>query len=183
MLNFISNKFTILKSVSVLENLIADDLVSGIFRSSLLELLRKMLVVNIFLNSKKMYLVKFTTIWKFLERLWMTSSANFDDKILLSSNMNSLKSNQMLFWEIMLIKKFFYKEKELIKVNKAMFRLYQKAFLVYRIDLFTLEHDNFGLIFKTASLRFWKWYVIYRIGFQNDFKFTKSLVLSSNHIT
>ena len=40
----------------------SDDLVSGIFRSSPLEVPKKMLVQNIFSNSKKMYLVKFATI-------------------------------------------------------------------------------------------------------------------------
>ena len=37
----------------------SDDLASGIFRSSTSEVLKKMLVLNIFPNSKKMYLVKF----------------------------------------------------------------------------------------------------------------------------
>ena len=36
--------------------------VSGIFRSSLSEMLKKILVLDIFSNSKEMYLVKFATI-------------------------------------------------------------------------------------------------------------------------
>ena len=40
----------------------SDDLVSGIFRGDPSGVLKKMLVLNIFLNSKKMYLVKFATI-------------------------------------------------------------------------------------------------------------------------
>ena len=40
----------------------SDDLVSGIFRGGPSGVLKKMLVLNIFLNSKKMYLVKFATI-------------------------------------------------------------------------------------------------------------------------
>ena len=40
----------------------SDDLVSGIFRSSPSEVLKKILVLNIFSKSKKMYLVKFATI-------------------------------------------------------------------------------------------------------------------------
>ena len=40
----------------------SDDLVSGIFRSSPSEVLKKILVLNIFSNSKKMYLIKFATI-------------------------------------------------------------------------------------------------------------------------
>ena len=40
----------------------SDDLVSGIFGSSPSKMLRKILVLNFFSNSKKMYLVKFDTI-------------------------------------------------------------------------------------------------------------------------
>ena len=40
----------------------SDDLVSGIFRSSPSEVLKKILALNIFSSSKKMYLVKFATI-------------------------------------------------------------------------------------------------------------------------
>ena len=40
----------------------SDDLVSGIFRSSPSGVLKKILALNIFSSSKKMYLVKFTTI-------------------------------------------------------------------------------------------------------------------------
>ena len=40
----------------------SDELVSGIFRSSPSEVLKKILVLNIFSNSKKIYLVKFATI-------------------------------------------------------------------------------------------------------------------------
>ena len=39
----------------------SDGLVSGIIRSSLSEVLKKILVVNIFSDSKNMYLVKFAT--------------------------------------------------------------------------------------------------------------------------
>ena len=39
-----------------------DDLVSEIFRSNLLEVLKKIVNLNIFTNSKKMYLAKFATI-------------------------------------------------------------------------------------------------------------------------
>ena len=39
----------------------SDDLVSGIFRSSPSEVVKKILVLNIFSNYKKMYLVKFAT--------------------------------------------------------------------------------------------------------------------------
>ena len=47
----------------------SDDLVFGIFGSSPSEVLKKILVVNIFSNSKKMYLVKFATIEKVLDHL------------------------------------------------------------------------------------------------------------------
>ena len=58
-----------------------DYLVSVIFWSSILEVLKKILVLNVFLNSKKMYLVKFDTILKVLEHhLWLTTSSDFADK-------------------------------------------------------------------------------------------------------
>ena len=40
----------------------SDDLIFGIFRSSTSEMLKKILALNIFPNSKKMYLVKFAFI-------------------------------------------------------------------------------------------------------------------------
>ena len=58
-----------------------DYLVSVIFWSSILEVLKKILALNVFLNSKKMYLVKFDTILKVLEhQLWLTTSSDFADK-------------------------------------------------------------------------------------------------------
>ena len=62
----------------------SNDLVSGIFRSSPSEVFKKILVLNIFSNSKKMYLVKFGTIEKVLEHLQMVTSGGLDDKICFS---------------------------------------------------------------------------------------------------
>ena len=73
----------------------SDDLISGIFRSSPSEVLKKILVLNIFSNSKKMYLVKFTSVQKVLEHLWMATSGDSDDKILLFNN--TPESNRMRF--------------------------------------------------------------------------------------
>ena len=62
----------------------SDDLVFGIFGSSPSEVLKKILVVNIFSNSKKMYLVKFATIEKVLDHLWMATFGDSHDKICFS---------------------------------------------------------------------------------------------------
>ena len=66
-----------------------------------------------------MYLVTFATTLKVLERLWMATSGNSDNKILLFNNNGPPESNRMLFWKITLTKNVFYKEKDLI--NKKMF--------------------------------------------------------------
>ena len=60
------------------------DLVPRIFRSSPLEVFKKILVLNIFSNSKETYLVKFATIEKVLEHLQMATSGGSDDKICFS---------------------------------------------------------------------------------------------------
>ena len=62
-----------------------------------------------------MYLVKLVTIYKILEHLWMATSGNSDDKILLFNNNGPPESNRMLFWKNTLTKNISYKEKYLIK--------------------------------------------------------------------
>ena len=58
----------------------SDDFLSGISRSSPSEVLKKILVLNIFSNFTKMYLVHVTTIQKVLEHLRMVTSGDFDEK-------------------------------------------------------------------------------------------------------
>ena len=61
-----------------------------------------------------MYLEKFTSVQKVLEHLWMATSGDSDDKILLFNN--TPESNRMLFWKNTLTKNISYKEnKEKIK--------------------------------------------------------------------
>ena len=50
-----------------------DDLISRTFISSPSEMLEKILVLNIFSNFKKMYLLKFARISNVLEHLWMVT--------------------------------------------------------------------------------------------------------------
>ena len=75
----------------------SNDLVSGIFRSSPSEVLKKILVLNIYFKFPEMYLVKFATILKVLEHLQMAISGNSDDKTLLFNNNGPPESNWMLF--------------------------------------------------------------------------------------
>ena len=72
-------------------------LVSGIFRRSPSEVLKKKLVLNIFSSSQKMYLVKFVIIQKVLEHLLMATSDDSYDKILLFNNKGPPESKRMLF--------------------------------------------------------------------------------------
>ena len=57
----------------------SDDFLSGISRSSPSEVLKKMLVLKVFSNFMKMYLVQFTTTQKVLEHLQMATSGDSDD--------------------------------------------------------------------------------------------------------
>ena len=58
-----------------------------------------------------MYLVQFATIEKILEHLWMATSGDSDDKILLFNNNGTPESNRMLFWKNRLTKNITYIKK------------------------------------------------------------------------
>ena len=72
-----------------------DELAFGIFRRRLSEVLRKILVLKLFSNFKKVYLKKSATI-AFRRLLstcdWLLVTINFDDKILLFNNTYPLES-------------------------------------------------------------------------------------------
>ena len=97
----------------------SNDLVRGIFKGSPSEVVKKILVLNIFSNSTKMYLIKFATIWNVLKHLWMTSPGGSDDKILFSIITDPLNPIGCSFEKMRSLKSISYKEKELIICNEV----------------------------------------------------------------
>ena len=75
-----------------------------------------------FSNSKKMYLVEFVTIYKVLEQLWMATSHDSDDKILLFNNKGPPESNRMSFCKTRFTKNTFLVKKKIRLVSKMFYR-------------------------------------------------------------
>ena len=78
--------------------------ISGTFWNSPSEVLKKILVINIFSNSNKKCIL-FASISKVLEYLWMATSGNSGNKILIFNNNGPPKSDWILFWKNILTKK------------------------------------------------------------------------------
>ena len=64
------------------------------------EVLKKILVLNIFRILKMKYVAKLTTIWKLFEHLWMTTSEDSGNKILLFNSNEPPESNLCSFEKI-----------------------------------------------------------------------------------
>ena len=93
----------------------SDDFVSGIFRSSPSEVLKKILVLNFFKNPRKYILESSPPFKKVFEYLRMATSGGSDDKICFSIITGPLNPIGFSFEEIRSQKNISYKEKDLIK--------------------------------------------------------------------
>ena len=100
-----------------------DDLISRTFISSPSEMLEKILVLNIFSNSKKMYLVKFATISNVLKHLWMVTIRSYFS--IITALLNPIRCS----FEKIRSQKTSLIIKKKIRLIKHTFFLYKKNFI------------------------------------------------------